>query len=40
MAVIIDTNVIADVIHADPHWEPWAEARILEYFPQVELITP
>jgi predicted nucleic acid-binding protein len=24
MPVLVDTNVIADVIHADPHWEVWA----------------
>ncbi|MEM7697891.1 MAG: type II toxin-antitoxin system VapC family toxin [Verrucomicrobiota bacterium] len=28
MAVLIDTNVISDVIHADPLWEEWALARI------------
>ncbi len=39
MAVLVDTNVISDVIHADPQWEPWAEARIFEYFGQL-LINP
>ena len=32
MSVLIDTNVLSDVIHADSKWESWAEARILEYF--------
>ncbi|TVR52499.1 MAG: type II toxin-antitoxin system VapC family toxin [Puniceicoccaceae bacterium] len=32
MPVLIDTNVLSDVIHADPQWRPWAEARILDYF--------
>lgn len=32
MSVLVDTNVISDVIHADPHWEVWAEARLLEHF--------
>jgi predicted nucleic acid-binding protein len=32
VAALIDTNVLSDVIHADPRWEAWAEARILEHF--------
>jgi predicted nucleic acid-binding protein len=32
MSVLVDTNVISDVIHADPEWEAWAEARLLEHF--------
>jgi len=32
MSVLIDTNVISDVIHADPKWESWAETQILEHF--------
>ena len=39
MAVLVDTNVLSDIIHADPRWEPWAEARILEYFGML-LINP
>jgi predicted nucleic acid-binding protein len=30
--VLIDTNVLSDVIHADPQWEAWALARILDSF--------
>jgi len=39
MLVLIDTNVLSDVIHADPKWEPWAESRILEHFGNL-LINP
>ena len=39
MAVLIDTNVLSDVIHADPKWAPWAEAQILEYFGEM-MINP
>jgi len=24
MALLVDTNVLSDVIHGDPKWEPWA----------------
>lgn len=39
MAVFVDTNLLSDIIHADPQWEPWAEARVLEYFGEL-LINP
>lgn len=32
MPVLVDTNVISDVIHADPNWERWAEVHLLEHF--------
>lgn len=32
MPVLIDTNVLSDVIHSDPHWETWAAGKIFEYF--------
>ncbi len=32
MSVLVDTNVISDVIHADPDWEEWAEVHLLEHF--------
>ena len=28
MAVLVDTNVTADVIHDDPVWRPWAGAQL------------
>jgi len=39
MPVLVDTNVLSDIIHADPQWESWAEARILEHFGDL-LINP
>lgn len=34
MPVIVDTNVLSDVIHADPKWKDWALAQLLEHFEQ------
>jgi len=39
MAVLIDTNVLSDVLHDDPVWKSWAEARILDHFGEL-LINP
>ena len=39
MDVLIDTNVLSDVIHADPKWAPWAEAQILAHFGEM-IINP
>jgi len=35
MPILVDTNVISDMIHADSEWETWAEARLLEHFGQL-----
>jgi predicted nucleic acid-binding protein len=32
MSVLVDTNVLSDVIHADAQWEQWAAARLCEFF--------
>ena len=32
MSVLVDTNVLSDVIHADARWEGWAAARLCEFF--------
>lgn len=32
MSVLVDTNVLSDVIHADAQWERWAAASLCEYF--------
>jgi predicted nucleic acid-binding protein len=32
MLVLVDTNVISDVIHADPQWEPWALEKLASHF--------
>ena len=32
MPLLVDTNVLSDVIHADPHWEAWAAGQIFEHF--------
>src|SRR4051812_36947233 len=28
MAVLVDTNVIADVLYQDPQWEPWSKKQL------------
>ncbi|MEO0413864.1 MAG: type II toxin-antitoxin system VapC family toxin [Verrucomicrobiota bacterium] len=35
MSVIIDTNVISDVIHADPKWLSWSTQQIASHFGQL-----
>jgi predicted nucleic acid-binding protein len=32
MPVLVDTNVISDVIHGDPQWEPWALEQLAQHF--------
>ena len=32
MSVLVDTNVISDVLHADSHWEAWAVNQLSEHF--------
>ncbi|MFK5923760.1 MAG: type II toxin-antitoxin system VapC family toxin [Verrucomicrobiota bacterium] len=32
MTVLVDTNVISDVLHADIDWEPWAVSQLFEHF--------
>jgi len=32
MSVLVDTNVLSDVIHADAQWEQWAAALLCEFF--------
>lgn len=39
MPILIDTNVLSDIIYADPVWEPWAEVQITKYFGDL-LINP
>lgn len=36
---LVDTNVIVDVLHADPDWLPWSK-RQLERFAEQLLINP
>lgn len=31
MPVLIDTNVIADVLHRDPVWEAWSDGQINQH---------
>lgn len=31
MPILVDTNVISDVIHRDPVWEPWSAAKLIEH---------
>ncbi|MBK1830670.1 type II toxin-antitoxin system VapC family toxin [Verrucomicrobiaceae bacterium R5-34] len=35
----MDTNVISDVIHSDPKWEPWALDQLSNYFREL-MINP
>lgn len=39
MTVIVDTNVIFDVLHADPNWLSWSKARLTEFDSQL-MINP
>jgi predicted nucleic acid-binding protein len=32
MPILVDTNVISDVIHADPIWEEWALEQLFRHF--------
>ena len=31
MAVLVDTNVIADVLHGDPDWGQWAQQQLAQH---------
>jgi predicted nucleic acid-binding protein len=31
MAVLVDTNVIADVLHGDPNWGDWATQQLAQH---------
>lgn len=39
MAVLVDTNVIADVLHNDPQWGDWSAEQLARNFGQL-LINP
>lgn len=42
MAVLVDTNVIADVLHNDPQWGDWSAEQLARHFgnPAARLICP
>jgi predicted nucleic acid-binding protein len=31
VAVLVDTNVIADILHGDPNWGDWATQQLAQY---------
>lgn len=31
MRVLVDTNVLADVVHNDKLWAPWAQMQLVQY---------
>lgn len=39
MVVLVDTNVIADVLHNDPQWGDWSADQLARHFGQL-LINP